>query len=356
MSDTERAGRSRFTENAAKQVDDLIAGGLEEARFEQGATWLAVDLEPYKRGEQVVELPRFLKRDDGRALIYPGRPHVFYGESESLKSWAALEVCREVVAEGLTALYVDFEGSEPSFVERCRLVGVPEAMIGGALRYVRPSVPLTAAGEDGVLARGEWAFEIERTTGVIILDGVSECYALHGWNINAAEDAARFQHTFAVEGPATVSIDHTAKEAGRGVLGSQHKRAGLDGAEYEFRSRIRSGRGGESMAEVHVTKDRHGWIREWAPGNGQVGKLWVRPDGVTLEVPRFKDLMDTRDDRRDRVLEVIRANPGASRRKVSEESGIGSEETGQALKDAEAMGLIENRGSTSKHAWHAVDG
>ncbi|HEY3214481.1 MAG TPA: hypothetical protein VGL16_14900 [Actinomycetota bacterium] len=355
MTDDDRKGSSRFAKGADKKVDAMIdAQQLTEERYEQGATWSAVDLDPFKRGEQVVDPPKFLVRKDGRSLIYPGRPHVFYGESESLKSWAALEVCREVVAEGLTALYVDFEGSEPSFVERCRLVGVPDGMIGGALRYVRPSVPLTAVGDAGVLARAEWLFEVEATSGVIVLDGVSECYALHGWEINKAEDAARFQRTFAVEGPATVSIDHTAKEAGRGVLGSQHKRAGLDGAEYEFRSRVRGGRGGESKAEVFVTKDRHGWVREWSPSNGFVGNLWVRPDGVALEAGGFKDMLDPRDDRRDAVVEFVRANPGASRRDVADGAGIGNTETGDALKDATAAGLIENRGSTTRHAWYAV--
>jgi hypothetical protein len=45
-------------------------------------SWAAVDLEPYKRGEVVIIPPMFLHRSDGKALIYPGRPHVFFGESE----------------------------------------------------------------------------------------------------------------------------------------------------------------------------------------------------------------------------------------------------------------------------------
>jgi hypothetical protein len=347
-------GRSRFAGDAARKLDEIIdAGQLTEEQFNKGATWSAVDLDPYKRGEQVVEPPRYFRRDDGKALVYPGRPHVFYGESESLKSWAALEVCREVVAYGLTALYVDFEGSEPSFIERCRQIGVPEAMIGGALRYVRPSVPLTAVGELGVLARGEWLFEIGQVTGLIVLDGVSEAYALHSWNINSAEDAARFQHTFGVDGPATISIDHTAKEAGRGVLGSQHKRAGLDGAEYEFRSRVRGGRGGESMAEVHVTKDRHGHVREWA--SGMVGRLWVRSDGVTLEKPGFKDGMDPRDDAMEQVLEYVRQEPGVSANAIAQGSRFRRERVTEALRSLEAQKKVINVGSSARGSWTVIE-
>jgi hypothetical protein len=350
----ENGGKSKFAEGAGRDLERLIEGGLDERTVMAGSTWSAVDLEPYKRGDRVIESPRFLLRNDDRALIYPGRPHVFYGESESLKSWAALEVCREVVAAGFTALYVDFEGSEASFVERCRLAGVPDAMIGGALRYMHPGQPLTGAGVDGTLARSDWESELGWTTGLVVLDGVSECYALHGWNVNSAEDAARFQHTFAVDGPAGLSIDHTAKDAGRGVLGSQHKRAGLDGAEYEFRSRVRAGRGGESMAEIYVTKDRHGWIREWAPTNGMVGKLWVRPNGVSLEAPGHVDLIDPRDDALDRVLEFVRDNPGLSKKKIRAGVRLQCKRVDAAIDTLEAQGKIANHGSRSKGAWHVT--
>ena len=104
---SEQGGRSRFAKDAARKLEEIILSGqLEEEQYRTGATWAAVDLDPYKRGEQVVEPPRFFRRDDGKALVYPGRPHVFYGESESLKSWAALEVCREVVMDRDAAVTV----------------------------------------------------------------------------------------------------------------------------------------------------------------------------------------------------------------------------------------------------------
>jgi hypothetical protein len=324
-------------------------------RFYETTTWSAVDLEPYKRGDKVIEPPAFLRREDGKTLIYPGRPHVFFGESESLKTFAALLACRSVVEQGLNVVYVDMEGAEASFVERARLVGVADGYIGNALKYIRPIEPLV-----GDAAADFFMHELELAKpALVVLDGVTELFALQDWDINKATDAARFQRTFGFRGLcASIAIDHTSKDAGRGVLGSQHKRAGLDGAEYEFKAVVRAGRGGESIANVRVTKDRHGYVREWAPGTGGIGKLHVGvPDGperVVLMAPSFKDLMDPKSDAQDRALEAIRANPGCSKRKVREAAGLGDEQARDALSALSMLDKIENRGSDRAHRWHAV--
>jgi len=85
------------------------------------STWAEVDLEPFKRGESIVDPPAFLPRSDGNCLIYPGRAHSFFGPAESLKSWAALYACKSVLDTGLTALYIDFEDDAISFVEQARV-------------------------------------------------------------------------------------------------------------------------------------------------------------------------------------------------------------------------------------------
>jgi hypothetical protein len=115
-----REGKAAVNEQQQSQWErDLDEGRMrvnDDGEFYEVTSWAAKDLEPYKRGEQVIEPPAYLTRSDGKALLYPGRPHVFYGESESLKSWAALAACQSVLEAGLTALYIDFEGAEASFV------------------------------------------------------------------------------------------------------------------------------------------------------------------------------------------------------------------------------------------------
>jgi hypothetical protein len=44
------------------------------------------------------------------------------------------------------------------------------------------------------------------------IDGVSEMYGLHDWNINNATDAARFQKLFGQFEKGTNAIDHTGKD------------------------------------------------------------------------------------------------------------------------------------------------
>src|SRR6266545_1030187 len=234
-------------EDSMTPLERDIATGVARMNPQTGqpyvtTSWSVVDLEPYKRGEIVITPPMFLNRTDGKALIYPKRPHVFFGESESLKSWAALLACRSVVAAGYNAVYVDMEDSEPSFVAKCRTVGIPEGAIGGALSYIRPIESLAGDAREDF-----WLYALDQVNpALVVLDGVTELYDLQGWDINKATDAAAFHKLFAFAraGVASIAIDHTSKDAGRGVLGSQHKRAGLDGAEYEFKYRTRGGRGG----------------------------------------------------------------------------------------------------------------
>jgi hypothetical protein len=334
-----------------RDLDDGIAR-INPATGETYSTtsWATVDLEPYKRGERVITPPLFLNRDDGKALIYPGRPHVFFGESESLKTFAALMACKSVVVAGYKALYVDFEGSEPSFVERARLVGVADGHLGNTLRYVRPTEPLRADAQVDF-----WHHELDLfEPTLVVLDGVTEFYSLQGWDINKATDAALFQKTFGFDkyGIASIAIDHTAKDAGRGALGSQHKRAGLDGAEYQFTPVKRGGRNGVSIAKVTVTKDRHGYVREWAEGT--VGKLVVAPDGASIVPPQMSDLVDPRSDAQDRALAFIKENPGASSREVRIGAQIGNDAIGETMSALEMLGSIRNTGSSRKHSWEAI--
>ncbi len=281
-------------------------------------TWAAVDLEPIKSGD-----PRpgtqYLARTDGRSLIYPGLPHTFYGESESLKSWAALLACKSYVDAGFTTLYVDFEGDQWAFVERARIVGITDGEIGRALRYIRPVEPLK--GNSNAIA-DLLTEEVDLKPSLVVLDGVSEAYALHGWDINKATDAAEFQKLFGkfAEGTAMIAIDHAGKDASRGVVGSQHKRAGLNGAEYLFTSTRREGRGGHSTASIKVTKDRHGFVREYAP-KGTVGVLHVATevDGnrVYIDAPSYVETLGVDETLGRELLDLVSARPGMTTTAIS---------------------------------------
>lgn len=322
-------------------------------------SWRAVDLGPVLRGEKRALEPTYLTRSDGQALLYPGAPHIFYGESESLKSWAAFLACKSFLDAGLTALYIDFESNDVSFVERARKVGVPDGAIGGTFKYVRPEEPLYYTQRDGTLRPNEDAvFNLmdlreNLKPAVIVIDGVSEAYALHGWSINAAEHAALFQRVFGGWGDdvASIAIDHAGKDAERGQVGSQHKRAGLDGAQFEFTARVRRGRGGHSVASIKVTKDRHGSVRAFAP-TGYIGCIHVSEE-VWIEAPKSTD--DPGVKEKTAIVEWITAKPGQSGTLVAKGMKIDPHRGRDVLRTLQIDGFIRSEAGPRKSSlWFAV--
>lgn len=158
-------------------------------------------------------------------------------------------------------------------------------------------------------------------------------FALHSWSSTALPSATRYMSGTSTRRPTRPSSRSSstgsptarrlspsttlARTPGRGVIGSQHKRAGLNGAEYAFTPTQRQGRGGHSVAEIEVTKDRHGYVREFAP-DGRIGRLHVS-DGKVEIVPPDPDKAGPGGDVRLRVaiLKWIEAHPGGSGREVA---------------------------------------
>src|SRR5699024_3665541 len=68
-----------------------------------------VSIAPYLYGQVSPVEPSVLLREDGQALMYPGRVNMLYGSSESAKSWIALFTSMQVMATGQRAVYLDFE-------------------------------------------------------------------------------------------------------------------------------------------------------------------------------------------------------------------------------------------------------
>ena len=102
---------------------------------------------------------------------------------------------------------------------------------------------------------------------------------------------------------------------------------------------------------MRVTKDRHGFVREWA--NDIVGKLTVAPDGVSLMPPGLKDMLDPESDAMDRVLEFLGENPGASTKAVADGTNLQKARAQEALHNLEFTGRARDDGSDSHHKWYA---
>jgi hypothetical protein len=322
-----REGRARIDEHG-------------EVQAVRETSWRPVDLSPALSGEKRPLEPEFLAREDGKLLLYPGAPHVAFGESETLKSFFAMLGCKAFLDAGHHVLYIDFESNDVTFVQHARQCGIADGFIGSSLAYMRPEEPLCSLGRDNVLKFDEdalfeltWARE-ELKPAFIVVDGVTEAYALHGWNINDGAHAAHFQRVFGRWGDevASTAIDHSGKDASRGQIGSQHKRAGIDGAQYEFVSVQREGIGGHSIAEIKVTKDRFGAVRSFAP-DGRIGRIHVTDERVWIEPPGEGPDVEGAElaKRRSRALKYLADHPHTPTKDMRAVMGCRNTETRRIL-------------------------
>src|SRR5204862_975383 len=76
---------------------------------------------------------------------------------------------------------------------------------------------------------------------LVVLDGTTEGYGLHGWDISDNNDSPKWRNAYIKPalraGAATLGSDHVVKsrENRNGyAIGAQHKKAGLTGVLYEL--------------------------------------------------------------------------------------------------------------------------
>ena len=276
-------------------------------------SWEPVDLTKAWAGDILDEPPTILQRNDGVALVYPGKVNTFQGESESMKTWAALCATQETLARGQHVIYIDFEDSPTSIIERLRLLGVTVDM---PFTYLRPDQPFTYAARQQI----DDLLNTLAPIGLVILDGVTEAMTLEGLDLMSNGDIARWMKTLPrwiarhQTAPAVITIDHVPKNPdarGKGALGGQHKRAGIDGIGLTFTVTSEPlARGRDGRARITIDKDRPGharahqgpksWIGDLVITHANDGHLaWeIQPPAIDLDAEgqpktRREDLADT---------------------------------------------------------------
>jgi len=81
-------------------------------------SWAPVDLAAVIHHGYLDAPPQMLARSDGACLIYPEKNHVFSGEPESCKGWAALHLAAERIRAGEHVAYLDFEDVAATVIPR----------------------------------------------------------------------------------------------------------------------------------------------------------------------------------------------------------------------------------------------
>jgi hypothetical protein len=315
-----------------QRLETMYAEGRYETPDEETepTSWVPVDLVGALDATDV-EPPRFLKRSDGLCLLYPGRVHAFQGESESLKSWAAVLACRQVFEAGGNVLYVDFEDDARGVVSRLLALGVGREQILEHFIYIRPDEPLRTRHEEGT-AGGEDLKRVldARSFALAVVDGVTEAMTTEGLDLISNTDVAtwmrRLPRRLARTGAAVAVIDHLPKDRtnqGRYSLGAQHKLAGLDGAAYKFTllkyfARAFGSESIEGRAAITVEKDRPGYVRGHC-GEDRVGtlSLMAYPDGgVTGSIDPPAEGEATDEKLVERILAYLTTYDGASKNAI----------------------------------------
>lgn len=247
------------------------------------SSWAPVDLGPVLEGNGPPPAV-LLRRNDGACAWYAGAVNGLIGESESGKTWIAMAGCAQVLAEGGSIVYLDFEDSASGWVARMRALGVDmaEAVATGQVAYCAPDEGMTP---EAVMDLGETMATFAPTLAVV--DGVNAAMTLMGLDINSNNDATRFAQVLlkplAKTGAAVVYVDHIPKGGGdsKGGIGAQAKRAMTTGCCLMVEVIKPFGRGISGRLKLMVDKDRPGHVRGASYGAKKFGLAYIDPQPDT---------------------------------------------------------------------------
>lgn len=259
-----------------------------EERLQAFTSWepLSPDLiRSIAEGEILRPEPSIWKRDDGACLLYPGRTHIFMGETESLKSWAAMHVIYQEIKAGCAVIYADLEDEPITSIERLRQLGLTPDEITEGFLYIQPHEGFDDVAREHLDARIQMC---TRAVRLAVIDSMTEAMALEGLDPNVGVAVADFYHLaplyFATNGIAVVIIDHVTKsheDRGRWAIGSERKISGLTGAAFSFNKVREFGRGMTGSVKVSISKDRPGALRPMASKGKVLGTMTFASDPET---------------------------------------------------------------------------
>lgn len=336
---------------------------------EDESSWKPVELKDYYDGLFAAPIATILKRSDGNGLIYTGRVHSIYGESESGKSWVAQIASAEMLKSDKKVIYIDFESDAIDIVNRLKALGVSRANLLQYFTYIRPDGPRDA--EDPY-----WQAILQPDSAtLVIIDGVTESLTMWGGETKDNDAITRWMRIFprtvaTASGAAVVLIDHITKNAetrGRFAIGGQAKLATIDGAAYLVEPLEALAPGRTGTLTMRVTKDRPGFIRK-------ISGMWRKSDrtqeaaiftidstraqmeyviGVPLAEDEFEANKEFKKVRE--VAEFIHNHPGCTRRIIQEGVSGSKEAVGDRIAELLTAGWIENKGNDRSFILYITD-
>lgn len=212
-------------------------------------------------------------------LLYPGKRTVLSGETESMKTWLALILCKAELDLGHPVAWVDLDAMGPgSMLERLRLLGVADDTISDHFYYYEPSEMLDPGKKNELATTIE-----EHGIRLFVIDAFNPILSLHGLDMNSTKDIEQFWVHIAdpicKAGAACTVLDHVAKNTetrGKYSIGSERKASGAI-VHIGFRLLEPLTRGGQGRSLLTVQKDRPGCLPR-----PTLGRLILTSDNTSI--------------------------------------------------------------------------
>jgi hypothetical protein len=297
--------------------------------------------------------PTMLRREDGNCLLYSGKINAIFGESESGKTWLALEAIRQELEKNNIVFYLDFEDSARGILNRLKTMKVPTEKFK-FFRYANPDQAI----EPGVaeLMRTEIMAYLPT---LIVVDGVNAAMNLMNLDLEKNKDATTFSQMILrplrVGGAGILTIDHVTKSKdnrGNYAIGAQAKRADIDGAAFAVSVSLPFGRGIDGALDITCTKDRPGFVRAICPDAKTVGVANIRSVGdghISVSITGGSIQVSSADQRMEQVSTFLERhgyemNFNEIKSRLRDEGiGMGSDMVRTALEGLVARGSVSVR-------------
>lgn len=208
---------------------------------------------------------------NGGGVFYRGKVNEVHGQSESGKTMLLLAVAAQEVRAGNNVIMIDFEDDGRAIANRLRYVfGLTREEAEKHFHYFRPSEAFNERGMQAISNVVDPSF--------CIIDAVTESMSIAGLNGREENDVATWYNTFpkkiAELGPAVALVDHTPQGVSERAIGSQHKKAAIDGVSYSVEVVHPMIKGQSGQLRILVAKDKIGSIRAEALPQGEGRQYW----------------------------------------------------------------------------------
>ena len=206
--------------------------------------------------------PQYLQRQDGVALLYPGKDSYLYAETESGKSWIVALTIVQCVTSGVPIMVVDFEeGDELELGTRLLTLGLTENQLNDSSLFRYLMVDARCAEE--IMAEAD-----DMGAQVVINEGMSVAYDVFGLQIKDNDSATAFRRWLVkphlIKGRAVLTTDHVVKDRdsrGRYAIGGVMKLNAASGGAFLLVNVEGLSPGKRGASSLYVTKDRPGGVK-----------------------------------------------------------------------------------------------